>query len=524
MSRIIIRLRCDIGLYRIEIENNKQLVDLKKKIEELLSVPIEKQELYLLDSSQVLLNDNYINLIECKIQNGSMIQLKSDIKPSTKKKEENEKKNKENIKNNDENNKDSNDKDVLKKQMDSFGMQNKGIENNNMNKMYDNINNNKNNSNKYDSNKNENNNNGDGKNGESKPNFKSFDYFLKQRGYNTTDLPLNLEYKSVYLCKGRVNKIPLSITLKHQEYRHVDHLELMNVEEVRNFVNYWYTYNNMLEQRMGWMYGYYKEDNHYNLGIRAVCECIYEPPQYCEDNKIHLLQDDFLPTVDVIAERLGLERIGWIFTHLPRQEYLTSDEVVNIAKIQLKNIKKNMHYTNYPISNFITCTISPDPLLSNEPVTNAFMVSDLGMALMRDNLIQENQLDPSHIQLRNPNKNELLPQILEGGKETNKFDTDWFIVRVNESAPKVERSIFKNFHFPRENRQHLQSAFNVKEYFRSNKLHRGTRGNHQCSDFHLILFVAKVLDIETALALCDATLNKKEIDPIIEEMLTSVKI
>lgn len=531
MSTIIIRLRCDIGLYRIEIENNKQLIDLKKKIEELLSVPLEKQELYLLDSPQILLKDNYVKLRECKIQNGSMIQLKSDIKPSTKKKEENEKKNKENIKNTDENNKETYDKDVHKNQMDSLCIQKKeSIVNNNMNKMYDHKNtyNNSNNSNinKNDNyNKSENsNNNNDNKKGESQPNFKSFDYFLKQRGYNTTDLPLNLEYKSVYLCKGRVNKIPLSITLKHQEYRHVDHLELMNVEEVRNFVNYWYTYNNMLEQRIGWMYGYYREDNHYNLGIRAVCECIYEPPQFCEDNKIHLLEDDFLPTVDLIAERLGLERIGWIFTHLPRQEYLTSDEVVNIAKMQLTNIKKNMHYTNYPISNFITCTISPDPLLSNEPVTNAFMVSDLGMALMRDNLIEENQINPSHIQLRNPNKNELLPQILESGKETNKFDTDWFIVRVNESAPKVVRSIFKNFHFPRENRQHSQSAFHVKEYFRSNKLDRGTKGIHQCSDFHLILFVAKVLDIETALALCDATLNKKEIDPIIEEMLTSVKI
>ncbi|CRG97853.1 nuclear protein localization protein 4, putative [Plasmodium gallinaceum] len=490
MTEIIVRLKCEIGLYRLEIDKNKKLIDLKKKIEEILNVPSEKQQLYLDEKPNVLLNNDFSILSECSIHNGSMILLKSEIKPN---KKSNNNKDGANISNKEKDNSDYNEirKKEAQKEVVSKG------------KDKDDKSDNKN---------------------ESKSNFKSFDYFLKLRGYNTTDLPLNLTYKSIYLTKGKFIKIPLSITLKHQEYRHVDHLELMNVEEIKDFVHYWCYNNNMIEQRAGWMYGYYKEDSHYNLGIRAVCECIYEPPQINENNQVKFLPDEFLESVDLIAERLGLERIGWIFTHLPRKEYLTSDEVVHIAKLQLANMKKNMHYTNYSVSNFITCTISPDPLLSNEPVTNAFMVSDLGMALIRDNFIEENQMDPSHIHLRNPNKNELLPQILESGKETNKFDTDWFIVRVNESAPKVVRSIFRNFHFPRENRVNLQTANDIKEYFTSKKLDRGNNGNFKCSDFHLILFVSKVLDIETALALCDATLGKKEIDPIMEEVLTSIKI
>lgn len=36
---------------------------------------------------------------------------------------------------------------------------------------------------------------------------------------------------------------------------------------------------------------------------------------------------------------------------------------------------------------------------------------------------------------------ELLPQILESGKETTQFDARWFIVRVNESAPRKVRCI-----------------------------------------------------------------------------------
>ncbi|SCM23370.1 nuclear protein localization protein 4, putative [Plasmodium chabaudi chabaudi] len=512
MSKIIVRLRCATGIYRIEIEKDRKLIELKNKINELLNVPVEKQQIYLFGYSNDALNNDWITLDEYNMKNGCIIELKSEIKPTYKKST--------NIvtpinKDGDEN---------LEKKSATH---NNGIKESVNNNYNSNANKSKNeNDNKSGYSKNGNG--GEDKlkkeNNENEPNFKSFDYFLKLRGYNTTDLPLNNEYKSVYLVKGQLNKIPLSVTLKHQEYRHVDHLELMNIEEIKNFVHYWCYENHMLEQRIGWMYGYYKEDTHYNLGIRAVCECIYEPPQFCEGDQVRLLPDDFMSNVDLIAEKLGLEKIGIIFTHLPRKEYLASHELVNIAKLQLSNLKKNTHYTNYSISNFITCTISPDPLLNNEPITNAFMVSDLGMSLIRDNLIDEIQDDPSHIKLRSPNKHELLPQILEGGKETNKFDTDWFIIRVNDSAPKVVRSIFKNYHFPRENRNKPQTVYDVKEYFSSSKLDRGVNGKSRCSDFHLIIFAAKVLDIETALVLCDAVVNNKEIDPIIEEMLTSIVI
>lgn len=62
---------------------------------------------------------------------------------------------------------------------------------------------------------------------------------------------------------------------------------------------------------------------------------------------------------------------------------------------------------------------------------------------------------------------EVLPHILETGAATTRFDADWFVVRVNESAPKKVglsflilvllyfmqcRSRFAHASFPRENR------------------------------------------------------------------------
>lgn len=74
-------------------------------------------------------------------------------------------------------------------------------------------------------------------------------------------------------------QLPKSVTLKHQVYRHVDHLELMCVKEFQSFVSFWRNDLGGLQQRCGWMIGYYVEDENYEQGIRAVCEAIYEPPQ-----------------------------------------------------------------------------------------------------------------------------------------------------------------------------------------------------------------------------------------------------
>jgi nuclear protein localization family protein 4 len=73
--------------------------------------------------------------------------------------------------------------------------------------------------------------------------------------------------------------MPPSITIKRQEYRHLDYVEFMNVKDISNFVKYWVDVKHTAEQRVGFLYGYYAEDPHYKGGIRAIVEAIYEPKQ-----------------------------------------------------------------------------------------------------------------------------------------------------------------------------------------------------------------------------------------------------
>ncbi|KAK2195541.1 bifunctional Nuclear protein localization protein 4/Nuclear pore localization protein Npl4 [Babesia duncani] len=295
------------------------------------------------------------------------------------------------------------------------------------------------------------------------PKFKSFDSWLKDNGYNLGELPLRQSYKRVIVEKGKMIKVPLGITIKHQPYRHVDHLEMMAVDNIQDFANYWMNDLEMEQRRAGWLYGYYVEDSHYPLGIRAVCEAIYEPPQVSDACDVKFLEDDFLQTVDTIAERLGLERIGHLFTHLPRDQYLSPQDIIDCAKIQLERAR-NCHYTGYPVSTHVTCTLH----IGNDgkPCLNAFMVSDVAMVLLRDGLIDDQQ-PGLEVQVAKPrHKSELLPRIFVPGKETESIDPDWFVVRVNESAPIKKCSIFKHFDFPRMNRGKNQiGPVEVGKYF-----------------------------------------------------------
>lgn len=122
------------------------------------------------------------------------------------------------------------------------------------------------------------------------------------------------------------NCMPPSILLKRQRYRHVDYVEFLNIPEMSNLVQFW-SGKGKTEQRMGFLYGYYAEDPNYKNGVRAIIEAIYEPPQKGSFGGVELEQDKMEKDVNYIVAKLGLERVGWIFTSINHDCFLTSDEI-----------------------------------------------------------------------------------------------------------------------------------------------------------------------------------------------------
>lgn len=106
---------------------------------------------------------------------------------------------------------------------------------------------------------------------------------------------------------------PSAITLNRQVYRHTDNVMFENTAIVERFLNYWRTTGH---QRMGFLYGTYEVLDDVPLGIRAHVAAIYEPPQESNRNSIKLLPDEHARDVDDLAKKLGLTKVGWIFTDL----------------------------------------------------------------------------------------------------------------------------------------------------------------------------------------------------------------
>merc|ERR1712119_172670 len=103
-----------------------------------------------------------------------------------------------------------------------------------------------------------------------------------------------------------------------------------------------------------------------------------------------------------------------------------------------------------------------------------------------------------------------IPDFLVESKPTKKMPTDFFVVRVNDTTSKKVRSLFTHGDFPRENRQSQpQRREDLKTYFR--KRDKSEPSWSRFADFHLILYIAQEIDVDTALMICECVRERKDI-------------
>ena len=238
---------------------------------------------------------------------------------------------------------------------------------------------------------------------------------------------------------------------------------------------------------MAYLYGYYKI-NDKDKTVNAYIEALYEfsDIETEDENKI---------TFDILAQALGLECIGWLFTTLKEQDVKVKiSDARQAAKFQ--EMYKQNHPSGCHISKFFTCMVSPND--SGQITYDTFMVSDLFQSMEKNNIFENNK-NTKFLTVRKPKNGEIFPNIFVNDTLSDDLDINLFIVDIINEIKSVpsQRRIIKTYDFPiAANVSQYEIMEMIKSYF---LIHKKDDGNYKCANLNFLLYIANNIGKETAI-------------------------
>jgi nuclear protein localization family protein 4 len=259
----------------------------------------------------------------------------------------------------------------------------------------------------------------------------------------------------------------------------------------QSYVNYTLGFKQV---RFGWLYGARDDDG------KTRVDAIYEPEQEGTEEDVEVLEDTLEDEkADALAGALGMIRVGCIIS-TPKDERdftLSAREVSRVARLQSKFGKE-----------FVTAVVSTfEDEDDNWQVSfEAFQLSDAAMKVQeRGWFTGECGVDEDGDELKGVSKltNEVIVRDGPSINDVNAVDNDMFLVTV----PILDHEGAISTTFPVENRLHpVQTVDDLKDALRKDKPY-----GERLRDFHLLLFLAKHIDINELAVIASAVHHGEDV-------------